>query len=154
VEAYLDELVALGEAGGVPAWLQPQITHLIAVLRRLGVGLYQCYDVPGLPRTDNALEQFYRALKSSERRTTGRKRADSFVVRVGGFAVYAIAAAGRAPSDLAQHLAGVPAAAWQRERAVLRQNQHRQAKMRHFRLHRTTYLADLETRWSALSEAP
>jgi hypothetical protein len=154
VEAYLDELVAVGEAGGVPAWLQPQVTHLITILRRLGFGLYHCYDVPGLPRTDNELEQFYRAVKSSERRTTGRKRADSFVVRVGGFAVYAVAAASRSPSELAQQFTGVPAEAWQRERAVLRQNQTRQAKMRRFHLHRTAYLADLETRWTALSGAP
>jgi hypothetical protein len=154
VEAYLAELVALGDAGGVPAWLQPQLNHLVTILRRLGCGLYHCYDVPGLPRTDNALEQFFRAVKSSERRTTGRKRANSFVVRVGGFAVYAIAAASCAPSDLAQQLAGVPAAAWQRERAVLRETQHRQAQMRRFRLQRTAYLADLETRWTALSEAP
>src|SRR5947209_18478134 len=38
--------------------------------------------LPGLPRTDNALEQFYRRVKTEQRRITGRKRADAFVVRV------------------------------------------------------------------------
>jgi hypothetical protein len=154
VEAYLDELVAVGEAGGVPAWLQPQVNQLITVVRRLGFGLYHCDDVPGLPRTDNDLEQFYRRIKSNERRTTGRKRADSFVVRVGGFAVFAIAARQLSPTDLERQLASVPATAWQRERRVLRSNQARQAKMRRFHLHRAAYLADLEARWTALSEAP
>jgi hypothetical protein len=154
VEAVLDELALALEAGRVPAWLQAQTTHLITVLRRLGFGLYHCYDVPGLPRTDNDLEQFYRRLKSSERRTTGRKRADSFVVRVGGFAVFAIAARPLPRADLERQLAGVPAAAWQRERAVLRSNQVRQAKMRRFHLHRAAYLAELEVRWTLLSEPP
>ena len=89
VELILGHLRIRCLAGGVPAWLRPKVEYLVTVLRRLGPGLYHCYDVPGLPRTDNAMEQFYRRVKSEQRRITGRKRADAFVVRVGGFAVYA-----------------------------------------------------------------
>lgn len=112
------------------------------------------YDVPGLPRTDNALEQFYRRVKSEHRRITGRKRADAFVLRVGGFAVYATAASGLAEGELYRRLATVPAAAWQRQRCQLRQTQARQTKMRRFRLRRAAYLADLEVRWTALRPPP
>src|SRR5204862_305674 len=42
VESYLDDLSAAGAAGDVPAWLQPQVDHLITVRRRLGEGLYHC----------------------------------------------------------------------------------------------------------------
>ena len=154
VEAYLDRVTVACTAGDVAAWLRPKVEYLITVLRRLGPGLYHCYDVPGLPRTDHDLEQFFRRVKADQRRVTGHKRADAFVVRVGGFAVYATAAETTPTTSLLQALASVPADAWQRERLILRANQERQTKMRRFRLHRTAYLADLEARWSRLSELP
>src|SRR5205823_4255945 len=147
VDACLEALLTACADGTIAAWLRPKLEHVAAVLRRLGDGLYHCYDVPGLPRTDNALEQFYRRLKAQERRITGRKRADSFVVRFGGFAVYALAASGEPAPALVRQLATVPAVAWRRERAVLRTIQARQTKMRRFHLDRPAYLADLEARW-------
>ena len=87
VEAYLEELAAAVAQEQVPAWLRAPVQHLVTVLRRLGDGLDHCYDVPGLPRTDNALEQFYRRVKARQRRITGHTRADAFVVGVGGVAV-------------------------------------------------------------------
>ena len=154
VERYLDELATARTEGRVPAWLVRPVDHLITVLRRLGDGLYHCYDVPGLPRTDNALEQFYRRVKTLERRITGHKRSDTFVVRVGGFAVYAAAASQATESELLRQLATVRAEAWQAERATLWANQERQAKMRRFRLHRAAYRADLEARWAQLADPP
>jgi hypothetical protein len=141
-------------AGRAAAWLTRPVEHLVAVLRRLGDGLYHCYDVPGLPRTDNDLEQFYRRVKTLERRITGHKRSDAFVVRVGGFAVYATAASATAEADLLRQLAAVPAEVWQAERVMLRATQERQTKMRRFRLHRAAYLAELEARWAQVADPP
>ena len=154
VEAALEDVATALADGRVPDWLQPPLAHLVLVLRRLGEGLYHCYDVPGLPRTNNDLEHFYRQLKAQERRITGHRRSDAFVVRVGGFAVYAAAATDLAEADLRRQLAAVAAADWQRERALLHANQERQTKMRRFRLHRSAYLADLEARWAQLTEPP
>jgi hypothetical protein len=154
VEAYLEELSGAVADGRIPDWLQQPVAHIDIVLRRLGDGLYHCYDVPGLPRTDNALEQFYRRLKTTQRRITGHKRADAFVVRAGGFAVYATATSDCTESELRQRLATVSAADWQRQRALLRATQARQTKMRRFRLRRAAYLADLEVRWTLLTDPP
>jgi len=154
VETRLAEVEHTVEEGSVPRWLQHPLQHLVAVLRRLGDGLYHCYDVPGLPRTNNELEQFYRRVKASERRITGRRRSDRFVVRVGGFAIYAIAVSARTEAELQRQLSTVTAPLWQEERAVLRATQERQGKMRRFHLHRSAYLADLEARWAQLSQAP
>jgi hypothetical protein len=140
--------------GGVPAWLRPGVEHLVAVLRRLGPGLYRCYDVPGLPRTDNALEQFYRRLKSGQRRITGRTRTAAGVVGLGGGTVYATAASAVPEATLLQRLAAVPAADWQRERGTLRAHHDRQAQRRRFRRDPAAYLADLEARWAALARPP
>jgi hypothetical protein len=154
VETCLEELDLAAEEGRIAPWPHPAVAHLGAVLRRLGGGLYHCYDVPDLPRTNNDLEHFYRQVKAGERRITGRKRADSFVVRVGGFAVYAAAAQGEDEATLRRHLAGVSSRAWQEERASLRATQARQTQMRRFRLHRERYLADLEARWMQLTVPP
>ena len=65
VQTHLEQLDADVACGRVSDWLREPVLHVGVVLRRLGEGLYHCYDVPGLPRTDNALEQFYRRVKPS-----------------------------------------------------------------------------------------
>jgi hypothetical protein len=154
VEGVLQEICTAIEHGTIPPWLHAPMDHLVTLLRRLGDYLYHCYDVPGLPRTNNDLEHFYRHLKCSERRITGHKRSDTFVVRLGGFAVYAVVAGAKAEAELQEQLGGVAADAWQRERDTLHVIRERQVKMRRFHLHRAAYLADLETRWTQLSQAP
>lgn len=111
VEIALDALPQRYPDQQVPAWLRPKADYVALILRRLGDDLYHCYDVPGLPRTDNAMEQFYRQLKAGERRATGHRRSDAFVVRVGGFAAYAAAASTVPEADLIDQLATVPASA-------------------------------------------
>ena len=154
IEQALDALTARCAAGEVATWLHPQVAHLVTVLRRLGDGLYHGYDVPGLPRTDNGMEQCSRRVKTEQRRITGRKRADAFVVRVGGFAVYATAASTLPEATLRAQLSAVPAEAWRHQRSTLRANQDRQATMRRFRRRRDASLADLEARWTALARPP
>src|SRR5258706_13863459 len=43
-------------------------------------GLFQCYDVPDLPRTNNELERCFGAVRYHERRATGRRGAIPGVV--------------------------------------------------------------------------
>lgn len=153
VEALLDGLPARYPDAQVPAWLLAKAAYVGIVLRRLGDGLYHTYDVPGLPRTDNATEQFYRQLKAGERRATGHRRSDGFVVRVGGFAAYAAAASATPEATLRAQLAPVPPARCAECRADLRANQDRQRQMRRFHVHPDRYLSTLEAHWSAAAEA-
>jgi hypothetical protein len=152
VTSYLDEMAGAAGDDAFPTWLRPAVDQMRNVLGRLEAGLYHCYDVPGLPRTNNDLEHFYRQLKAGERRITGHRRSDQFVVRVGGFAAFAISASQLTEGALQERLAGVSATDWQRERETLRATQERQAQMRRFRLHRDAYLANLEAHWTQLSE--
>ena len=154
VEAGLDTFAARYPNEQVPIWLRPKAEYVGVVLRRLGDGLEHCYDVAGLPRTDNATEQFYRQLKAGERRATGHRRSDAFVVRVGGFAADAAAASTTPEAALLQQLAQVPALRCQQCRTELRANQERQTKMRRFHLHPDRYLTELERRWASCAESP
>jgi hypothetical protein len=154
VERRLQTLPSRFPTGRVPAWLQEQAAYVGTVLRRLGAGLYRCYDVPGLPRTDNDLEHFYRQLKAGERRATGHRRSDTFVVRCGGFAAYAVAASTRSEHDRCAQLATVPASRYLASRVALRATHERQTQMRRFHLRPSRYLSDLAARWYQGSAAP
>lgn len=153
VESYLRQVRQSHASVDFPEELHPAIEHFCAVLEHFSDHLYHCYDIPGLPRTNNALEQFYRRVKATERRITGHRRSDNFVVRMGGFAAYALATERGHEADLLSALAHVPASDWLAERQTLRTIQARQTQMRRFRLHRDTYLADLEARWAHLHDA-
>jgi hypothetical protein len=154
VERLLDTLPGRFPGGRVPDWLQEKAAYVATVLRRLGDGLYHGYDVPGLPRTDNDLEHFYRQLKAGERRATGHRRSDAFVVRVGGFAAYAVAARTGSEAALCTQLATVTATACQCARAALRATQQRQVQMHRFHLRPDRYLRDLEARWQQAAAVP
>jgi Transposase, Mutator family len=47
--------------------------HLDTVSRSYGRGLFHCYDVPGLPRTNNEIESHFRDTSRRLLRTTGQK---------------------------------------------------------------------------------
>jgi hypothetical protein len=65
-----------GGAGGLSGALGP----FRKVPRSYWPGLFHCYDVPDLPRTDNDLEQLFGAHRSHERRRSGRKVASPGLV--------------------------------------------------------------------------
>jgi len=60
--------------------LAPAIPHFLTVTRSYWNGLFHCYDIPDLPRTNNDLEQMFGSVRHGERRTTGRKRASPGLV--------------------------------------------------------------------------
>ena len=53
--------------------LAEAIDHFLKVTRSYRPGLFHCYAVPDLPRTNNALEQLFGSYRRHERRATGRK---------------------------------------------------------------------------------
>jgi hypothetical protein len=55
--------------------LQPGIVHFLKVTKSYWSGLFHCYDVEGLPRTNNDLELSFGCFRHHQRRCTGRKSA-------------------------------------------------------------------------------
>ena len=106
-------------------------------------GLFHYLEVPGLPATNNGLEQFFGAQRHHERRTTGRKvAAPSLVVR-GSVRILAATLTRLAPIS-AQDLAAVDLAKWRETRARLKQRRHARVLRSRFRRNPAAYLADLE----------
>jgi hypothetical protein len=125
------------------ATLAPAVDQFLKVTASYAPGLFHCYDVPGLPRTNNALEQCFGSVRYHERRATGRKGASpGLVVRGAVRVVAAVAARGQIFDEIALRPADLPA--W---RALRRQLQTRHAArcaQRRFRQDPDAYLAALE----------
>jgi hypothetical protein len=148
-----------GLLGAMARWqtqagsLAPAVEHFATVTRSYWPGLFHCYDVPDLPRTNNELEQFFGGFRYHERRATGRKvAAPSLVVR--GSARLLAAAITRQRPFSATDLAACDRQAWRALRATLDDRQQARVQQRRFRQDPQAYLADLENRLFKLTLPP
>ena len=103
--------------------------HLDTVSRRYGPGLFHCYEVPGLPRTNNELESHFRATRRRLLQTTGQQgQTQRTLQRQGAWALLP-----HLPTEakLQEALRQTPPADWAQERqrlAVHRQRVRRQRR--------------------------
>jgi hypothetical protein len=136
----LDELRAAQRDFGALAWAAP---HFQKVTTSYWPGLFHCYRVVDLPRTNNELEQYFGAARHLERRATGRKSASPALVVRGAVRVVAAVATRLQPLTAAE-LRPNDMHDW----AALRQRvEARHATRRaqaHFRRDPHAYLASLE----------
>ena len=125
--------------------LAPAVDHFVKVSRSYWPGLFACYDTPGLPRTNNDLEQAFGSHRYHERRATGRKGASpSLVLR--GAAKLVAGLATRQREVTAADLAGADRDEWERLRAELEVRRERRVERRRFRQDPDAYLQDLENK--------
>jgi hypothetical protein len=73
LSTYLNQL--LKQVAGLPSGdaFRLFVEHLDTIADRYWRGRFHCYDVQGLPATNNDLERDFGAFKRAERRATGRK---------------------------------------------------------------------------------
>lgn len=65
------------------------VEHFLKVTRSYAPGLFHCYDLEDLPRTNNDLEQLFGRWRHHQRRCTGRKAAPASVVVRGSVQIVA-----------------------------------------------------------------
>ena len=75
--------------------LQPAVAHFLKVSASYWPGLFHCYDVPGLPRTNNDQEQYFGSARYHQRRASGRVHAAAATVVRGAVRVLAATASRR-----------------------------------------------------------
>lgn len=124
--------------------LQPAIIHFLKVTRSYWPGLFHCYDVPDLPRSNNDLEHLFGSHRHHERRISGRKTASpTLVVRGAVRIVAALATRQRAFSSA--DLVPEDPQAWRTLRGELDRRRHMRLLQRRFRRDPEAYLTSLET---------
>jgi hypothetical protein len=118
-------------------------THFHTVTRSYWRGLFHCYDLPELPRTNNDLEQYFGAARHHERRATGHKCATSALVVRGSVRVVAAVATPLADWT-AEELRPSSVEAWRKLREKLAARHEARRAARRFRRDPAAYLAKLE----------
>jgi hypothetical protein len=146
-------LRAMERYKGQAGTLATGMDHFLKVTRSYAPGLFHCYDIEGLPRTNNDLEQLFGKWRHHQRRCTGRKVAPASLVVRGSVQIVA-AIATQMRSFTAQDLATVSIAAWQSVRTDLDHHQYKRNQQRRFRRSPATYLADLEQKFLQLPLPP
>ena len=86
VEALLAEIADDQATVGA---LQPAVAHFRKVSASYWPGLFHCYDIAGLPRTNNDLEQSFGSARYPQRRASGRIHATAATVVRGSVRVLA-----------------------------------------------------------------
>ena len=121
------------------------IDHWLKITRSYWSGLFHCYQVEGLPKTNNDLEQVFGSFRHHSRRTTGRKKSPiSLLIRGSSRLIAAVAT--RLKTFTASDLAAVDLAAWRDQRFQLEQIREKYLQQRRFRRSPDTYLLELETK--------
>ena len=123
--------------------LAEAFAHFLKVTRSYWPGLFRCYDVADLPRTNNELEQFFGSYRYHERRCSGRKVACPGTVVRGSVRLVA-AAATRLRSIEVADLVPSDLAAWRELRGSLERRQGLRTLGRRFRRDPVAYLRSLE----------
>ena len=149
----------IGLLGAITRWqahsgnLASAIDHFLKVTRSYWSGLFHCYDVPDLPRTNNDLEHLFGQHRYLERRITGRKVASSALVIRGSVRIVAAVVTRLRPFS-ADDLVPSSIADWQSLRTELAAARHKRILQRRFRQNPDAYLADLEQRYTQLILPP
>jgi hypothetical protein len=125
--------------------LQPAITHFLKVSASYWPGLFHCYDIDGVPRTNNDLEQSFGSARYHQRRAGGRVRATAATVVRGSVRVLA-ATASQVTLFREYDLWHPDLERWASLRRSLELRQEARRQQGRFRKNPTAYLASLEAR--------
>ena len=140
LQALLDVMARDREQAGA---LAPAIDRFLKVSKSYWPGLFHCYSVEGVPRTNNDLEQFFGSSRHHERRATGRKGASPALVLRGSVRLVA-AAATRLRSRSGAELQPRDSTRWMQLRQQLEARRHVRRCGLRFRRDPKTYLHQLE----------
>src|SRR3954451_8208460 len=123
--------------------LQPAVAHFLKVSASYWPGLFHCYDIDGLPRTNNGQEQFFGSVRYHHRRASGRIRASAGTVVRGS--IRALASTASRLHVFGEYDLRHPSLdRWRELRRSLALRQEARRQQARFRKDPTTYLTKLE----------
>ena len=140
---YRGLIAAIARHRRVAGRLAEAFVQFRKVTRSYWRGLFRGYEVEGLPRTNNELEQFFGSYRYHERRASGRKVACPGTVVRGSVRLVAAAATRLRPIDVAD-LVPCDLSSWRDLRGSLGRRQAARTLGRRFRRDPVAYLRSLE----------
>ena len=149
-ESWWNQLAESRHSEGYSQQERQCLEHFVPTTQSLRPHLIQCYEVVGLPRTNNEMERYIRSLKTRYRRISGRKNWNNYLLRYGSRVAYyeCLAEAEDGEAQLAQRLASVSPQQWRAACAQSRMSPSESLKRWRFHHKRDLYLRTLELRWA------
>ena len=142
-EHYLAYVRQMQEQKAEMGPLAEAIEHFCHITDNFAAGLFQCYDVEGLPSTNNELEHCFGVARVHERRATGRRGAIPGVV-VRGSVRLITAVVTREQTFSAEELRPSDYQRWRDLRKHVQQCEETRRQQWRFRKNPLAYLAALE----------
>ena len=125
--------------------LAAAVAHFAKVTASYAPGLFHCYEVEDLPRTNNDLEHFFGAARYHERRATGRRNASPGLVVRGAVRLVAAVVTPLHPLS-ADDLRPRDLTTWRTVRQQMAERQGSRRAQSRFRKDPAAYLAALEAK--------
>jgi hypothetical protein len=142
-ERYEQVLVTVREQYACGGPLSSALDTFLKKTESYWPGLFHCYDIAGLPRTNNDLEHCFGSVRYGERRASGRRGAIAALVVRGPVRVLTALALQR-QCFLPRALAFADPEAWYTMREQLAFRREARRKQLRFRKNPAAYLAALE----------
>jgi hypothetical protein len=144
-ERYLAHLAQMQENLSSLGPLAEAFEHFSHKTSNFAAGLFRCYDIAGLPRTNNDLEHCFGVARVHERRATGRRGAIPGVVVRGSVRVMA-AVTCQVQVFSVEELRPTDYQRWRELRQQLQQREETRRHQWRFRKDPPAYLAEVEAR--------
>jgi len=142
-------LAALRQLPDLSKWLDTFRQHLIDITARWGDDLFVCYDIVGLPATNNALESRFGRLRREQRRISGRQFNTATLLDEGPYLLWEC---GDSEAQVLTRLrrVAVNRADYQQRYRRLRTEQARRQLAYRLQHQRPKVFRELETQWAEL----
>jgi len=136
----------LADRDDLRPWLAQFRQDLWALSERYWSGLFHCYDIIGLPATNNAHESVYGQAKRQLRRQRGNHELREPLLRYGAWTLLPLE--GDSPAALRERLARVSKEEYTAERARYERRQEQFRQRYRWRHHRDAQLRQRVTAWT------
>jgi len=142
-------LSRLQKQRGLSEWLMEFRQHLIGITGRWGDDLFVCYDVAGVPPTNNALESRFGRLRRDQHRISGRQFNTATLLDEGPYLIWEC---GDSEAQVLARLRRVATnrADYQRRYKNLRTEQERRHLIYRLQHHQAQVFHELEIQWVAI----
>lgn len=140
VDAYLTQL---SKRSDLNVSLLSFRKHLTALTERYQDGLFHCYDIPGLPRTNNNIESLFGRVRRQTLLTSGPHHAKQRLHEQGAWLLFDVV---KDEHEQLKRLQRVSLSDWRKERERMLAHQATFTADRRFRRQPEKYLAELEAK--------
>ena len=148
VDAYLKQLSKRSELND---FLLSFRQHLQALTKRYEKGLYHCYDIAGLPRTNNDLESLFGRVRRQTLLTSGSHHAKQRLHEQGAWLLFDVVTN---EDEQLKRLKRVSLEEWNKERQRMLAHQSTFTANRRHQSNPEKYLAELEAQAAEIARLP